>query len=94
MALQARRLSALGYTFTKPRLTKERDTPMFQVTTTGYLVECPTCSSQQIASSLRDAKNTFDFHECSDIPLIVSDYTLVMAKSPAEYVKPMFGTRM
>jgi hypothetical protein len=65
---------------------------MFRVTNNGYLVECGSCGNEEIASSLRIAKSTFDFHECSDTPNKVSDYTLVMASNPVEYVKPMFTT--
>jgi hypothetical protein len=67
---------------------------MFRVTTSGYLVECANCGNEEMANNLRMAKSMFDFHECSDTPMIVSDYTLVMANSPVEYVKPMFSTRM
>jgi hypothetical protein len=38
------------------------------------------------------AKSAFDFHECSDKPNKVSDYTLVTASDPIELVKPMFST--
>jgi hypothetical protein len=50
---------------------------MFRKTTNGYLVECPTCSSQESATSIRQAKNTFDFHECSSVIKKVFDYALV-----------------
>ena len=67
---------------------------MFKVTTTGYLVECDTCGNEEIASNLRMAKNTFDFHECSDTPNKVLDYTLVTASDSIENVKPMFSTNL
>ena len=65
---------------------------MFRVTTSGYLVECDSCGNEEIASNLRLAKSAFDFHECSDKPNKVYDYTLVEAKDPVELVKPMFST--
>jgi hypothetical protein len=65
---------------------------MYPVTTSGWLVICPTCSDEQMAKSLREASNLFDFHECSDNPRKVSDYTLVEANDPVELVKPMFST--
>jgi hypothetical protein len=40
------------------------------------------------------AKSTFDFHECSDTPNKVYDYTLVTASDPVELVKPMFSTNL
>lgn len=67
---------------------------MFRVTTTGYLVECATCGNEEIASNLRQAKNTFDFHECSDTPNKVLDYTLVTASDSIENVKSMFSTNL
>jgi hypothetical protein len=65
---------------------------MFRVTTSGYLVECESCGNEELAPNLRMAKSTFDFHECSDNPRKVSDYTLVEASDPVELVKPMFST--
>lgn len=66
---------------------------MFRVTTSGYLVECESCGNEEIASNLRMAKSAFDFHECSDTPNKVYDYTLVVAGvEPVENVKPMFST--
>ncbi len=65
---------------------------MFRVTTNGYLVECDSCGNEEIAPNLRMAKSAFDFHECSDKPNKVSDYTLVEASDPVELVKPMFST--
>jgi hypothetical protein len=50
---------------------------VFRKTTNGYLVECGLCSSQEYATSIRQAKNTFDFHQCSSIVKKVFDYTLV-----------------
>ncbi len=50
---------------------------MFRVTTSGYLVECDRCGNEELAKSLREAKTTFDFHECSDTPNKVLDYTLI-----------------
>jgi hypothetical protein len=50
---------------------------MFRKTTNGYLVECSRCHSQEYANSIREAKNTFDFHECSDVIKTVYDYALV-----------------
>jgi hypothetical protein len=66
---------------------------MFRVTTSGYLVECDSCGNEEIASNLRMAKSAFDFHECSDTPNKVYDYTLVTANDPVELVKPMFTTQ-
>ena len=65
---------------------------MFPVTTSGWLVICPTCSDEQMAKSLREASVAFDFHECSDNPRKVSDYSFVEASDPVELVKPMFST--
>jgi hypothetical protein len=66
---------------------------MFKVTTSGYLVECESCGNEELATNLRMAKTAFDFHECSDTPNKVYDYTLVEAgKEPVENVKPMFST--
>jgi hypothetical protein len=65
---------------------------MFVVTANGYLVECGSCGNEEYAKSIREAKNKFDFHECSDTPNKVLDYTLVEAADPVEYVKPMFST--
>lgn len=65
---------------------------MFRATTTGYLVECDNCGNEEIVATLRIAKNTFDFHECSAAPKKVYDYTLIEATDPVEYVKPMFST--
>jgi hypothetical protein len=65
---------------------------MYPVTTSGWLVICPTCSDEQLAKSLREASVMFDFHECSDTPRKLYDYTLVEAKDPVELVKPMFST--
>lgn len=67
---------------------------MFRVTTSGYLVECESCGNEELATTLRMAKTAFDFHECSDTPNKVFDYTLVEAKDPVEYVKPMFSTNL
>ncbi len=67
---------------------------MYPVTTSGWLVICPTCSYEQMAKSLREASVMFDFHECSDTPRKVYDYTLVEAKDPVELVKPMFSTNL
>ncbi len=50
---------------------------MFIKTVSGYLVECPTCSSQEHANNLREAKNKYDFHECSSVIKKVYDYALV-----------------
>lgn len=66
---------------------------MFRVTTTGYLVECDTCGNEEIVSNLRMAKTTFDFHECSDTPNKVLDYTLVTASDTIENVKSLFSTK-
>jgi hypothetical protein len=62
---------------------------MFRVTSNGYLVECSSCGNEELATNLRLAKSTFDFHECSDTPKKVFDYTLVTASDLVEYVKPM-----
>jgi hypothetical protein len=50
---------------------------MFIKTVSGYLVECPTCLSQEHANNLREAKNKYDFHECSSVIKKVYDYALV-----------------
>lgn len=50
---------------------------MFRKTTNGYLVECSRCQSEEYANSIRQAKNTFDFHECSSVIKKVFDYSLV-----------------
>jgi len=65
---------------------------MYPVTTSGWLVICPTCSDEQMAKSLREASVMFDFHECTDKPNKVSDYSFVEASDPVEVVKPMFST--
>jgi hypothetical protein len=50
---------------------------VFRKTTNGYLVECGLCLSQEYATSIRQAKNIFDFHECSSVVKKVFDYALV-----------------
>ena len=67
---------------------------MFRVTNNGYLVECGSCGNEELARNLREAKNAFDFHECSSTPNKVFDYTLVEASDPVEYVKSMFSTNL
>jgi hypothetical protein len=49
---------------------------MFIKTVNGYLVECGLCHSQEYANNIREAKNTFDFHECSSVVKKVFDYSL------------------
>lgn len=65
---------------------------MFKMITNGYLVECGSCGNEEIAKTVREAKSVFEFHECSDTPNKIGDYTLVKVEKTFGYNPMVLGS--